>query len=77
LVDIAHDIDEEMTKDFIPLGYGQYLFTKDSSLSFLYPSFEEANLLKTSKVHHVNNISTAPIISRDEMDSPNHLVTDE
>ena len=61
-----------MTKDFIPLGFGQYLFTKDSSLDFLDPSFEEANLLRTSQAHHVNNISIAPI-SQDETHPLDHM----
>lgn len=77
MVDIPRDTDGEMPKDFIPLGFGQYLFTEDSALSFLDPSFKKANLLKMSQVHHVNNISMTPIISQDEIYSPDHLVDDE
>ena len=65
-----------MRKDFIPLGFVQYLFTEDSGLSFLDPSFKQANILKSSQVHHINNISTAPIIPQDETNSPNHLIGD-
>lgn len=63
-----------MIEDFVPLGFSQFLFTEDSSLSSLDPSIEEANLLRTSQVHHVNSISITPISPQDDEEFPNHLI---
>jgi len=39
------DENQEMIEDFIPLGFGQFLFIEDSFFVSLDPSIEEANLL--------------------------------
>jgi len=61
-------------KDFIPLGFDQFLFNEDSALSSLSPSAEEANLLQTSQIHHVNNIYIAPIGLQNDEEPSNHFV---
>lgn len=63
-----------MINDFIPLGFGQFLFKEDLALDSLSPFAEEDNLLRTSQVHHIKNISIAPIYPQDDEEPSNHFV---